>query len=124
MKKDQNIRGEKALKASKEAFRFLIILLIKLLQKPKKSSLEVSSKNNSQNVISLLKLVYKTLKGNMQQKVIEVKELKSNKHRAKRTFKTRARIKQDFKEWYNSIIEEYEKKNQPLLDEKMDKSNQ
>ena len=105
---------QKLFNVSKEVARFLFILIIKLLEKSKQDpiALETNKKRNSGNLIRLLRSIYNGISSiiainsqKLKENKVASKEIKPKKKR-----KTWARVKQDFKEWYATLIEEFEEK--------------
>ncbi|MEM9001359.1 MAG: hypothetical protein AAGB24_13935 [Bacteroidota bacterium] len=99
---------QKSLHKIKLVVKFALLLLLKALAQPKTSHRTHLVKDSQNAKVGhsrqLLLLLYRLVKNSLQKTVKSGKPLQVRK---KRTFKTRARIQQDFKEWYNALKEEF-----------------
>ncbi|WP_340200094.1 hypothetical protein [Ascidiimonas sp. W6] len=99
---------QKFLSKSKDVISFTLFLVLKALKLSEKKETNkepVKTKLTYKEVAPFFKEAYVSIKKGMNEGVKEVQELK--KQKKKKKYKTGARIKQDFKEWYGALREEF-----------------
>ncbi|MEO0526979.1 MAG: hypothetical protein AAFZ89_07125 [Bacteroidota bacterium] len=115
MKKNNNSVVQQISTRSKEVLLFIIMILLKAFEpaqrKDVKSTMVPSKQKKSGHLRQLLWHLLRAVKGEVRKNRTGLKGIRIK--RQKRAIKTKARIKQDFKEWYVDLKKEFGTNSEP-----------
>jgi hypothetical protein len=110
MEKQEQTGFQKFLQKSLNVISFIVFIIAKAFTGSKQKKVaekEPQSKLGFKEMTVLVKKAYGSVKNEVNEGKEEVKALRENE---KRQYKTWARVKQDFREWYDGIRNEFEQK--------------
>ncbi len=99
-------KSQKLIHMIKKIWMFILIIIIKLSERPEQTTPKAKEATLPKLMKSLYLAISRSISGNLNQK----KKSDQDKTTHKRSFKTWAHVKEDYKNWYASLVAEIEEK--------------